>query len=197
MIKAIIFDCFGVVISDTPEAAYISLGGNYEKDLPEINKIRFAVDKGEIASSHEGMAKLLGVTPSTYATAVSSGRVINQELLDYISEELSKKYILSMLSNTAKGRLPEIFGAGFLERYFKDVVMSGEIGYAKPEAEAYEIAADRLGVRLDECVFIDDRQEYIDGAVAVGMKAILFTSAKQLKKDLNVILSIKEITDGK
>lgn len=189
MIKGIIFDCFGVVITDTLEAAYTSLGGDFQKDLPKIKAILFATDKGQIPSSQPAVAELLGVSTSTYATAISSGRQVNHDLLDYINNDLRKKYKTAMLSNVARGRLPQIFGDGFLEKYFDEVVASGDIGYAKPEPEAYEIVADRLGVRLDECVFIDDRPEYIDGATGVGMKTILFSSTKQLKRELSGILS--------
>lgn len=187
MIRAIIFDCFGVVITDTLESAYTSLGGDFKKDLPKIRKILHAADSGKIASSHPAMGKLLGVSAATYATAVSAGRQIDHELLDYINS-LRKKYKTAMLSNIGKGRLPEIFGQGFLEQYFDEVVASSDIGYAKPEASAYEIVADRLGVRLDECVFTDDRPEFVDGAVAVGMQAILYQNLEQFKVGLSKIL---------
>ena len=42
---------------------------------------------------------------------------------------------------------------------------------AKPELEAYEYVADKLGVRLDECVFTDDRELFCEAARACGMQA--------------------------
>ena len=188
MIKAIIFDCFGVVITDTLEAAYTRLGGDFVKDLPKIREILFLADKGQIPSSHPAIAELLGVSPSSYTTAVASGRQVNHDLLNYIDSDLRSNYKVAMLSNVARGRLPEIFGIGFLEKYFEKVVASGDIGYAKPEAQAYEIVAAQLGVRLDECVFTDDRQDYIDGAMGVGMKTILFQSTAQFIEDLTEML---------
>ncbi len=189
VIKAIIFDCFGVVITDTLESTYASLGGNFEKDLPKIRDILQKSNNGEIPSSFPLMAELLGVSESTYATAISSGRHVDQKLLDYIDTELRKHYKVAMLSNIGKARLPEIFGEGFLERYFDIVVASGDIGYAKPEARAYEYVADKLSVRLDECVFTDDRQEYIDGAIRVGMRTILYKNSDQFKSDLSRVLA--------
>jgi FMN phosphatase YigB (HAD superfamily) len=189
MIKAIIFDCFGVVITDTLESAYTSLGGDFQKDLPMIKEILLRSDRGEIRSSMPLMAKLLGVSESTYATAISSGRLVDQDLLDYINDVLRKEYKVAMLSNVGKYRLPQIFGEGFLEKYFDLVVASGKIGYAKPEASAYEYVAENLGVRLDECVFTDDRPEFIEGAIAVGMKAIQYEDLGKFKIDLEAILS--------
>jgi FMN phosphatase YigB (HAD superfamily) len=45
-----------------------------------------------------------------------------------------------------------------------------------------------LGVRLDECVFTDDREEYIEGAQHVGMKTIFFTGTEQFKTELEEML---------
>src|SRR6185369_3482431 len=95
------------------------------------------------------------------------------ELLEYIAE-LRTQYKIGMLSNIGRGGLERRFAPGELDRYFDVVVVSGDIGYAKPEAEAYEITADRLGVRLDECVFTDDREGYCEAARGVGMQAISY-----------------------
>jgi FMN phosphatase YigB (HAD superfamily) len=189
MIKAIIFDCFGVVISDTLQSTYEILGGDFYKDLDDIREILRSSDSGEINSSHAGIAELLGVSESTYTTEISSGREVNQELLYYINNTLRKKYKVGMLSNVGRGRLPEIFGFGFLERFFDTVIASGDVGFAKPEARAYEISADSLGVRLDECIFIDDRPEYIEGAQHVGMKTILYKDFDKFKKQLDTLLN--------
>lgn len=192
MIKAIIFDCFGVVVSDTLQAAYESLGGNFEKDLPFIREVLAATDRGEVYRSYQPIAEHLGVTVDTWVDALASGRRINMPLLEYV-KELGTKYKVGMLSNVGKGRLPELFGEGFLEGYFDVVVASGDIGFAKPQARAYEYVADQIGVRLDECVFTDDREEYIEGAQHVGMKTILFTGTEQFKAELEVLLNEEEM----
>jgi HAD superfamily hydrolase (TIGR01509 family) len=70
-------------------------------------------------------------------------------------------------------------------------VSSGEIGYAKPEPEAYEIVAQRLGVRLDECVFTDDRADFCEAARAVGMQAIEFTGLEQFRHALEPLLAAR------
>ena len=75
-----------------------------------------------------------------------------------------------------------------LLEHFDDIVESAKIGFAKPEARAFEIAAERLSVRLDECVFVDDRPNYIEGAQHVGMKTVLYTDFKDFKKRLEFLL---------
>jgi HAD superfamily hydrolase (TIGR01509 family) len=67
-------------------------------------------------------------------------------------------------------------------------MVSAVIGFAKPGAKAYEAVAEKLGMRLDECVMIDDRQAYCEGARAIGMTAIQYSSMSRLKRELSAIL---------
>lgn len=187
MIKALIFDCYGVVVNDTFQEAYKSLGGDYEKDHVFVATAIAAANKGLIPRSTGPIAERLGVSEATWIETMSVGREINMQLLDYI-KELRSSYKTGMLTNIGKGGLSTLFKFGFLDQYFDKVVTSSEIGYAKPEARAFEITAERLAVRLDECVFIDDREPYIEGAQHVGMKTILFTDFDSFKKELEAIL---------
>lgn len=47
------------------------------------------------------------------------------------------------------------------------------LGVSKPHADAFVLAARELGVRPDEVLFVDDKQENVDAARAVGMHALL------------------------
>jgi FMN phosphatase YigB (HAD superfamily) len=187
MIKAIIFDCFGVIRVDYLFAAYESLGGDVAADRDFIIRTVDAASAGRIPSSIPILAEKLGVADKVWMDANMSGSTINQDLLDYVLE-LRKSYKTAMLTNIGIGGVERIFKPNFLDAYFEIIVSSGDIGFAKPEPEAYEITAQMLGVRLDECVFIDDRQPYVDGALAVGMESILYSSNKQLEADLSAIL---------
>lgn len=188
MIKAIIFDCFGVVISDDFDDAYRSVGGDPDKDRDFIRQTQIDSNTGKIPSSLAVFAEHLGVTEEEWYNAVNGGRIINQSLLDYAAE-LGKTYKTAMLSNIGSAGVRRFFEPGFLEKYFDPIVESGKIGYAKPEARAFEYVADALGIRLDECVMIDDREDYLVGAQGVGMEIILYENLEQLKKDLGKILA--------
>ena len=49
------------------------------------------------------------------------------------------------------------------------VLLSGEIGYEKPDEEAFRIAADTLGVPMNDCVMVDDSIINVRGAVDAGL----------------------------
>lgn len=188
MVKAIIFDCFGVLIEDA--LSVMRQGLELEKKN-EVVTLMHASHRGLISpeDSDQQVAALFGMDMRQYHMAIRDGEVKNRLLLDYVSS-LRESYKTAMLSNVSIGGITRRFTAEELS-CFDTVVASGEIGYAKPEPEAYEIAADRLGVRLDECVFTDDHAEYCEGARGVGMQAILYTNFIQFKTDLERLLAQK------
>jgi HAD superfamily hydrolase (TIGR01509 family) len=191
VIKAIIFDCFGVIRVDATIIAYKKLGGDSEKDEQFIRETVAQANAGLIPSASAAIAAHLGITEEKWRSTVHTSSVIDQAVLDYI-KELRKNYKTAMLSNVAPGGLKIWFKPGELEQYFDVAIASGDIGFAKPEPEAYEITADELGLRLEECVMIDDRQELCEGAQAVGMKSIRYLGLNQLKRDLSAILNRSE-----
>jgi 2-haloacid dehalogenase len=69
-------------------------------------------------------------------------------------------------------------------RRFRDIVVSGFEKLAKPDPALYFRALDRFGLNPAEALFVDDRVINVEGALAVGMKAHLFTGADDLRRRL-------------
>jgi epoxide hydrolase-like predicted phosphatase len=88
----------------------------------------------------------------------------------------------AILSNTEKP-VVEFFPRQTYDA-FDVVVLSCLEGVSKPQRKIYEITLDRLGTSAGQTLFIDDRQDYIDGAKLVGIKTILFKDVVRLKKNL-------------
>ena len=189
MIKAIIFDCFGVLVTDSLDAI-INSNDLSEIQRDEIKSYVTAANKGSIsvAEYRSEVANILNMEHKDLNSAIKNGEIKDENLLEYI-RELKKEYKIGLLSNvTSMDSLRSRFAENELEDNFDVVVASGQIGYAKPEAEAYEITVDKLGVFLSECVMIDDREEYVNAAVGIGMKGIVYTGMNDLKKELKDIL---------
>jgi putative hydrolase of the HAD superfamily len=70
------------------------------------------------------------------------------------------------------------------------VVISAETGTRKPDPAIYRLAAERLGLRCEACVFVDDLAHNLEPARALGMTAIQKTSAGQLLDELEGLLRI-------
>lgn len=87
---------------------------------------------------------------------------------------LRPAYRIGILSNadaSLRERLRD--GLGIFD-LFDAFVCSAEVGMAKPEPAIYRLAAERLGLSPEACVFIDDHEPNVAAAVGVGMRAILF-----------------------
>ena len=57
-------------------------------------------------------------------------------------------------------------------RYFQAIVISTEIGAAKPDAKMYKTICAQLGVEGADCLFVDDRECNLEGAMRCGMRAV-------------------------
>ena len=60
-------------------------------------------------------------------------------------------------------------------------------GACKPEREIYEIAAQRLGLTPGQCVLIDDRLDFIEGAQDAGMRGIVYRGLTQVRQELTAL----------
>lgn len=59
-------------------------------------------------------------------------------------------------------------------RHFDCIVDATYTGILKPDPRAYALCVEQLGVSPAACVFVDDQQRNIDGALRTGMRAVHF-----------------------
>lgn len=71
------------------------------------------------------------------------------------------------------------------------VLLSGEIGYEKPERAAFQAAADALDVALVDLVLIDDNILNVRAAVENGMIGILHTSFDRTMVEIKSLFGIE------
>jgi len=83
-----------------------------------------------------------------------------------------------------------IYDPALMEELFDVVVISGDVGLHKPQPEIYHLAAERLGVELGACVFVDDLRENVEGAERVGMTGVLHRDPVQTVERLEELLEI-------
>jgi epoxide hydrolase-like predicted phosphatase len=103
---------------------------------------------------------------------------------DLIQSYQQLGYQVALLSNVYTQQ------AAFLRRHgfyndFSLVFVSSETGLEKPDPRAYQMMLDQIKVEPKNCIFIDDTQENVDAAKALGIDAILFLSPEQIKTELN------------
>ena len=87
---------------------------------------------------------------------------------------LRPPYRIGVLSNadlTLEDRMRDGLG---IHGLFDMVISSAVVGMAKPDHRVYHLAAERLTLPVEECVFIDDADRNVTAAREVGMAAVHF-----------------------
>ncbi len=99
--------------------------------------------------------------------------------IDAAIKTLAKSYKLCVVSDaivTPGPMLRALIERYHLGRYFHGYAFSDEVGRSKPHRSMFESAARQLDVAVTDMVHIGDREvNDIQGAKAIGMKAVLFT----------------------
>lgn len=104
--------------------------------------------------------------------------------IDIVKSLKMQKLKIAMLSNAYPFHRDMVKKLGYYD-LFPTVILSCEIGnIEKPDPRAYHVLLTKLDLRADQCVFIDDKEENIIAAQALGIDAILFQSVKQLQEEL-------------
>jgi len=200
-IRAVIFD-FGRVISAQKP---MSLFRGYEEELGiapgTLNPIMFGSPAWEDALIgrktgeefwHEIGPQLNLNTPEevdAFRRRYHDDEAINEGVLDLIHRlQLQSRYKLAILSNSPPG-LARWLDDWEMLHLFDVVFCSGDEGVMKPDPAAFEIVLGRLGVAPEEAVFIDDTMRHVEAARAVGLHAILFTTAEALADEIDGLLS--------
>jgi putative hydrolase of the HAD superfamily len=188
MLKAIVFDVFGVLAEDgwSPfKRQYISGRPELVKQVAALGK---EVDQGKRSFDEmiRETAHLTHVNEAEVRAAVEH-RVPNLALLNYIEKELKPHYKIGMLSNASYNVLDLLFTPEQVA-LFDATALSYEVGLVKPDKAMYEVLAKRLGVRLSEMLMVDDQSRHCAGALNTGMRAVLYENLPHLKTDLEPLL---------
>lgn len=188
MIKAVIFDFFGVLaVRD-----FASFRKTFFPNDPQKNKqIQDLYDQlglGLIGYDEfiDGLVNMSGKSRETVLEYTEAYEP-NVRLLKYI-RGLEPDFKLGIISNAGADWVLKILGQSN-QKLFDSIILSYRVGMLKPEPKIYKMSADELGVKLEECVFIDDIKTFCVGAEAAGMKSIWYKDYEQFKKELEKILA--------
>ncbi len=190
MYKAIIFDCFNVLVTNgLPAIEKKYINNDSEKQNTFYNLLE-ALNSGKITYDIFllKISELSGLELSKVRARLDAD-VPNIDLFDFISLELKPKYKIGMLSNAGDDWLDDMIG---LERrsLFDSIVLSYKLGITKPHPDIYKYISNELEVNPNECIFIDDNMIFCKGAETVGMSSIRYLNLDHLKDNLSKIILV-------
>lgn len=179
-ISFIYFDLGGVVIDN--EHTKQGLARDFNLKIDEIQQF----------FDEQWREACLGVTDNqTYLARFKDRFQVEHpkvDFVDFISEymghyqethdlihDLARDYRLGILSNAELGMIDTLFTKGKIPKIDWDVIIeSAKVRTVKPEKKIYDIARKKAKVKPHEILFIDDRQNNIDAALALGWNTVLF-----------------------
>jgi putative hydrolase of the HAD superfamily len=132
----------------------------------------------------------LGLTPDDRPALESdfwAGDRVDDRLIDYF-RGLRPRLKTALLSNAWTSLRAALKDQWHIADAFDVVVISAEVGLAKPDPRIFELALAQLGLAPEEGVFLDDMQENIDAARLVGLRAVKFTDTEQAINDISRLI---------
>ena len=192
-IRAVVFDIGNVLVIWDPYPAFEQALGSraavdaffdriefHERNLRADAGARFADLADELED--EADRALLASHPSRFGLTVAETIEGTWALMDRLRAAGLEIHAITNWSaenwDTGIAAQPRLGAA------FGTAVVSGEVGMAKPDPAIFRLFCARTGLEPTECLFIDDKEENVAAARAIGMDGVRFTTPEALEPEL-------------
>jgi putative hydrolase of the HAD superfamily len=190
MIKAVIFDLYETLITEWVSKKYTS------RQCAEDLGVDYIIFRGIWESLHQEMYAGLCTYEQTIEKICSKAGIIltpdklfacrkrrtetkmqcftyrNDDILQMLDKLKALGYKLALCSNCFAEEVEPLRDSEIYKR-FDNVILSYEVGYAKPDAKIYRLCTEKLAVQPHECLYIGDGgSNELFGAENVGMKPL-------------------------
>jgi HAD superfamily hydrolase (TIGR01509 family) len=182
MIKAVIFDCDGVLVDSEVIA--------HEVEMATLGEIGLDYD------SHDFKARFMGMSDKAFHAALEAdGQArLGRSIVGEIVPKMKERYAAAMQtrlaaiagvhdavdavhglkavasSSTTKGLEKKLRLTGLWDRFAPHVYSAEHVTHAKPAPDLFLLAARELGVAPDTCLVIEDSVNGVTAAHAAGMR---------------------------
>jgi putative hydrolase of the HAD superfamily len=178
-IRAILFDMVGVLLFK--KKGYI-LKTKEELNAEKIEKLYNNVDdkkllfdiKSKLGLSDDEIKKALAFIPEKYEKF---------EKLWKLLPVLKNKYKLAVINN-GNSLADKYWRKKFDFSIFDEFIVSAKIGIKKPDPRIFLFVCEKLKVRPEDCLFLDDLKENIAAARKLKMRALWWS--EKIKKEINL-----------
>lgn len=216
MTKAVLFD-FDETLQDRTLAFEGYMDAFLDEYLPNISQKEREAHKQDMRITGNGgyvnrvewctnLVKMWGWENAPDATVLANHydynfgdfNVIFENSIPLLKELKARGYLTGVITNGPSVLQNHKMDTSGLRPYCDIVVVSGDEGVHKPDPRLFEITAERLGVKPQECVYVGDHPvNDIQGALSAGMGAIRMNFGwfkdKDLRPDVPVITDIIDV----
>ena len=111
-------------------------------------------------------------------------------MIELMASLRDEGYRMALLTNNVREWEPLWRAMVPIDEIFELVVDSAFVGMRKPDREIYELTLERLGMRAEECLFVDDMPLNCDAARAAGMQAVVYREPEQAIAEIRAALRV-------
>lgn len=187
MIKTIITDCFGVLVSNDfgvfREVFHV-------EDPEPIYACFRAADEGKDTFRHalEAVGRLLQVPPYQIRDAILNYPEENRQYTDYLRQLKRQGYQIILLSDAPDTTVEYQLERFQLNDLFNLKFISYQTGVTKHDPEGFRSALRKSRTKPKEAIFIDDSLSHVARAHDLGIHSILFTDEMKVTAAINLLL---------
>jgi len=192
--KVIIFDFGGVLIDWSPHYLYRQFFNDdnaVDRFLDEIGFFEWNTEQDRGRPFAEAVAEHCRRFPQ-YAEQIKAYDIYWEEFIggpiqptvDILYDLKLRGHTLYGLTNWSAEKFKLIRSLYEFFDLLDDIVISGEVKLVKPDPRIYTLLLEKIGVKPEACLFIDDSQKNIQAAEKLGFGTVLFESPEQLRIEL-------------
>ncbi|MBG0741500.1 HAD family phosphatase [Paeniglutamicibacter antarcticus] len=127
-----------------------------------------------------------GLTSRLEALDACQWSHLNAETLDVLDDLHLRGARLALLSNMPAGMAEQYTRSSPWAGYFDQLFFSGHLGLAKPDPQLFRDVIQQLGTTPAHVTFVDDVQENLDAATALGIQTVLHSPGINLSAELGL-----------
>ena len=178
--KAIVFDFFGVICSEVAPMWF----GEYfnEEESKKLKDFYFkSFDLGQTKEEDlmNDLASIANTTSDQVNIEFQRLIKIDPKVVKLI-KKLKLTHKIALCSNGGSNFVRKIIEDNKLADLFDVIIISGEYGIIKPDIKIYEIVLEKLSLKPEDCIFIDDNNANVKIAEQIGMKGITYSSIQDI-----------------
>jgi len=191
---AVVFDLGGVLVDWNPRHLYRRLFADeaaMERFLAEVTTPAWNLEQDRGRPFADGIASLVRDHPDQAELIDAYWRRWpemlgdpHQGTVEVLAELRGSGVRLLALTNWSAETYPFAAPRYPFLGWFEAVIVSGDVELVKPDPAIFQLLVDRYGLEPSQTVLIDDTPANVRAAAALGFRAISFTSAPALRRDL-------------
>ena len=196
-VRAVFFDLGGVIVRTEYQSPRQRLAERLGMEYDDLVRVVFdsptaqKATVGEMTSAEHWDAvmkrlKRPAAETQTIRDEFFGGDIIDRDIIAFL-RSLRGKYITGLISNAWSDLRDYIVREKF-DDAFDHMIISAEVGAAKPGAKIYQIALEQAGVSPNEAVFVDDFIENIEACEKVGIQGVHFEEPEAALRQVKTLL---------